>query len=154
MKGDPKVIEVLNAALKDELTAINQYFVHAEMCDNWGYKKLGEYIKKQSIDEMKHAEALLERILFLDGEPRMAETLPLTIGQDVPTQFKNDLKLETAAVATYNRYAKLCAEAGDNASRDLFVKLLRDEEGHVNWLETQLGLIEKLGLDNYLVEQI
>lgn len=154
MKGDPKVIEVLNAALKDELTAINQYFVHAEMCDNWGYKKLGEYVKKQSIDEMKHAEALLERILFLDGTPRMAETLPLTIGQDVPAQFANDLKLETGAVATYNSYAKLCAEAGDNASRDLFVKLLHDEEGHVDWLETQLGLIEKLGLDNYLAQQM
>ena len=154
MQGDPKVIDALNSALKDELTAINQYFIHAEMCENWGYKKLAEYIKKQSIDEMKHAEALVERILFLDGTPRMAETLPLTVGQDVRSQVSNDLKLELGAVATYNSYAKLCAEAGDNASRELFIRLLRDEEHHVDWLETQLALMDKLGMENYLSQQM
>ncbi|MGQ9634613.1 MAG: bacterioferritin [Bryobacteraceae bacterium] len=154
MKGDPKVIEALNSALKEELTAINQYFIHAEMCENWGYKKLSEYIKKQSIDEMKHAEALMERILFLDGTPRMAETLPLSVGQDVRAQISNDLKLELSAVTMYNNYAKLSAEAGDNASRELFIRLLHDEEHHVDWLETQLALMDKLGMENYLAQQM
>lgn len=154
MKGDPKVIEALNSALKEELTAINQYFIHAEMCENWGYKKLSEYIKKQSIDEMKHAEALMERILFLDGTPRMAETLPLSVGQDVRAQISNDLKLELGAVTMYNNYAKLSAEAGDNASRELFIRLLHDEEHHVDWLETQLALMDKLGMENYLAQQM
>lgn len=154
MQGDPKVIEALNSALKEELTAINQYFIHAEMCENWGYKKLSEYIKKQSIDEMKHAEALMERILFLDGTPRMAETLPLSVGQDVRAQISNDLKLELGAVAMYNNYAKLAAEAGDNASRELFIRLLHDEEHHVDWLETQLALMDKLGMENYLAQQM
>lgn len=154
MQGDPKVIDALNSALKEELTAINQYFIHAEMCENWGYKKLSDYIKKQSIDEMKHAEALMERILFLDGAPRMAETLPLSVGQDVRSQISNDLKLELGAVAMYNNYAKLAAEAADNASRELFIRLLHDEEHHVDWLETQLGLIDKLGIENYLAQQM
>jgi bacterioferritin len=154
MQGDPKVIDALNSALKEELTAINQYFIHAEMCENWGYKKLSDYIKKQSIDEMKHAEALMERILFLDGTPRMAETLPLSVGQDVRSQISNDLKLELGAVAMYNNYAKLAAEAADNASRELFIRLLHDEEHHVDWLETQLGLIDKLGIENYLAQQM
>jgi len=154
MQGDPKVIEALNSALKEELTAINQYFIHAEMCENWGYKKLSDYIKKQSIDEMKHAEALMERILFLDGMPRMAETLPLSVGQDVRSQISNDLKLELGAVTMYNNYAKLAAEAGDNASRELFIRLLHDEEHHVDWLETQLALMDKLGMENYLAQQM
>jgi bacterioferritin len=154
MQGDPKVIDALNSALKEELTAINQYFIHAEMCENWGYKKLSDYIKKQSIDEMKHAEALMERILFLDGTPRMAETLPLSVGQDVRSQISNDLKLELGAVSMYNNYAKLAAEAADNASRELFIRLLHDEEHHVDWLETQLGLIDKLGIENYLAQQM
>jgi bacterioferritin len=154
MQGDPKVIDALNSALKEELTAINQYFIHAEMCENWGYKKLSDYIKKQSIDEMKHAEALMERILFLDGTPQMAETLPLSVGQDVRSQISNDLKLELGAVAMYNNYAKLAAEAADNASRELFIRLLHDEEHHVDWLETQLGLIDKLGIENYLAQQM
>jgi len=154
MQGDPKVIDALNSALKEELTAINQYFIHAEMCENWGYKKLSDYIKKQSIDEMKHAEALMERILFLDGAPRMAETLPLSVGQDVRSQISNDLKLELGAVTMYNNCSKLAAEAGDNASRELFIRLLHDEEHHVDWLETQLGLIDKLGIENYLAQQM
>jgi len=153
MRGNEKVIQVLNKALKEELTAINQYFVHAEMCENWGYKKLAEYIKKQSIDEMKHAEALVERILFLEGKPNMAEILPLTIGESVKAQLENDLALETAAVASYNEAMRICGEAGDNGSRELFKKLLQDEEGHADWLETQLGMIKDIGIENYLVEQ-
>jgi len=154
MRGDQKVIDALNGALKEELAAINQYFIHAEMCENWGYKKLSEYIKKQSIDEMKHAEALMERILFLDGVPRMGETLALNVGANVKSQIENDLKLEVSAVAMYNGYAKLAAEAGDNASRELFIRLLKDEEEHVDWLETQLGLIKELGIENYLAQQM
>ncbi len=154
MHGNETVIAALNAALKEELTAINQYFVHSEMCENWGYKKLSGYIKKQSIDEMKHAEALVERILFLDGIPQMAEILPLKIGQNVKQQVENDLKLEIAAVAMYNKAIKQAVTVGDNGSRDLFTKLLMDEEAHVDWLETQLGQITQLGLENYLSQQL
>ena len=154
MHGNETVIAALNAALKEELTAINQYFIHAEMCENWGYKKLSGYIKKQSIDEMKHAEALVERILFLDGVPQMAEVLKLNIGQNVKQQVENDLKLEVAAVAMYNKAIKQAVTVGDNGSRDLFTKLLMDEEAHVDWLETQLGQITQLGLENYLSQQL
>jgi len=154
MHGNETVIAALNAALKEELTAISQYFIHAEMCENWGYKKLSGYIKKQSIDEMKHAEALIERILFLDGVPQMAEVLKLNIGQNVKQQVENDLKLEVAAVAMYNKAIKQAVTVGDNGSRDLFTKLLMDEEAHVDWLETQLGQITQLGLENYLSQQL
>ncbi len=144
----------MNTALKEELTAISQYFLHAEMCENWGYEKLSKYIKKQSIDEMKHAEVLVERILFLDGTPRMAEVLPLSVGQNVKQQIENDLKLEINAVAMYNGFIKQAVEAGDNGSKELFTKLLADEEEHVDWLETQLGMIKELGLENYLAQQL
>jgi bacterioferritin len=154
MHGDEKVIAALNTALKEELTAINQYFLHTEMCDNWGYKKLSGYLKKLSIVEMKHAEALIERILFLDGVPKMAESMSLKIGQNVKAQLENDFKLEVGAVAMYNASAKLAAEAGDHGSRDLFVRLLKDEEGHVDWLEAQLGQIKELGAENYLAQQL
>ncbi len=154
MRGNQTVIAALNRALKEELTAINQYFIHAEMCENWGYSKLSGQIKKQSIDEMKHAEALIERILFLDGTPQMAETMPLSVGQDVKQQLENDLKLEIAAVGLYNEAVRQAVEAADNGSRDLFVKLLKDEENHVDWLETQLGQIKQLGLENYLSQQL
>jgi bacterioferritin len=154
MRGNEQVIAVLNQALKEELTAINQYFIHAEMCENWGYGKLGDYIKKLSIQEMKHAEALIERILFLDGVPRMAEVLPLNIGQNVKAQMENDLKLETAAVAMYNAAVKTACDAGDNGSRDLLVRLLKDEESHVDWFETQLSRIREIGLENYLAQQM
>ncbi len=154
MRGNEQVIDLLNQALKEELTAINQYFLHAEMCENWGYEKLGDYIKKQSIDEMKHAEALVERILFLDGTPRMAELLPLNVGQNVKAQLENDLKLEIGAVAMYNASAKKSAEAGDNGSHELFIRLLKDEEGHADWLETQLSRIKEMGLENYLAQQM
>ena len=127
MKGNDKVIAKLNEALREELTAINQYFVHAEMCHNWGYHRLGNYIKKQSIGEMKHAEELLERILFLDGIPSM-QPLPLTIGADVKAQIENDLKLELNATVMYNESVRLAREAGDNGSAELFERLLKNTE--------------------------
>jgi len=126
MKGNPKVLEELNKALREELTAINQYFVHAEMCENWGYEKLSEYIKKQSIGEMKHAESLLERIFFLDGTPTM-EPMKLTIGTTVKQALESDLKLELSAVKSYNEAVCIAMEEKDNGSRDLFVVLLKDE---------------------------
>lgn len=154
MKGNPKVIAALNEALREELTAISQYFLHAEMCENWHYDKLGGYIKKQSIDEMKHAEKLIERILFLDGTPNMTEPLQLTIGKNVREQIESDLKLEVEAVALYNGAVKLAREEGDNASRELFERLLRDEEEHVDWLEAQVHQIHEMGYERYLAQQI
>jgi bacterioferritin len=154
MQGDPKVIEQLNSALKEELQAINQYFLHAEMCENWGYERLSEYIKKQSIDEMKHAEALIERILFLDGTPNMKEPMTLTIGRNVREQIKSDLDLEVHAVKMYNNAVNIAREASDNASRELFERLVKDEEEHVDWLEAQVHLIEEIGYERYLSEQI
>lgn len=154
MQGNPKVIAALNEALKEELTAINQYFLHAEMCENWHYDKLGEYIKKQSIDEMKHAEALIERILFLDATPNMTELMKLTVGQNVKEQIESDLKLEINAVAMYNRSIQLTRDEGDNTSRELFERLLKDEENHVFWLEAQLHQMRELGYERYLSQQI
>jgi bacterioferritin len=154
MQGNPKVIAELNAALKEELTAINQYFLHAEMCENWKYDKLGSFIKKQSIDEMKHAEALIERILFLDGTPNLTESLQLNVGQNVKQQIENDLKLELNAVAMYNTAVQLARDLGDNASSELFARLLKDEEGHADWLEAQLHQIKEIGYERYLSQQI
>lgn len=154
MKGKLKVIAVLNEALKEELTAINQYFLHAEMCENWHYSKLGGYIKKQSIDEMKHAEALIERLLFLDATPNMTELTKLTVGQNVKEQLESDLKLEVEAVAMYNRSIQIAREEADNASRELFERLLKDEEEHVDWLEAQLHQIREVGYERYLSQQI
>ena len=154
MRGNEQVIALLNQALKEELTAISQYFIHAEMCENWGYGKLGDAVKKISISEMKHAEELIERILFLEGTPRMAEVLPLKIGQNVKAQLENDLKLEIAAVAMYNESAKKAAEAADLGSHELFIKLLKDEEGHADYFETQLSRIQEMGLENYLTQQM
>src|SRR5205085_10581713 len=134
MQGNPKVIAALNDALKEELTAINQYFLHAEMCENWRYDKLAAFIRKQSIDEMKHADTEIERILFLDGTPNMTELMQLTIGQNVKAQLESDLKLELAAVVMYNHAVRVAREENDNASRELFERLLRDEEEHVAWL--------------------
>jgi bacterioferritin len=152
MKGNPKVIEQLNRALREELTAINQYFVHAEMSENWGYERLAKFIKKQSIDEMKHAESLMERIFFLDGTPSM-EPLALSIGVNVKEQIESDLALELGAIALYNEAARLATEEKDNGSRDLFIKLLKDEEKHADWLETQLHQIAEIGYERYLVTQ-
>jgi bacterioferritin len=154
MKGSSQVIAVLNEALKAELTAISQYMVHAEMCQNWGYARLHAHIEKQAIDEMKHAEDLIERILFLEGVPNMSQLDPLNIGANVKTQLENDLALERGAVTSYNASIKVCAEAGDNGSRELFEKLLAVEEGHADWQETQLYQIGEIGLDRYLSQQI
>ena len=153
MKGNPKVIAELNKALREELTAINQYFLHAEMCENWGYHKLSEFIKKQSIGEMKHAEVLMERILFLDGSPSM-QPLELTVGGTVKEKIENDLKLEIGAVKQYNDAVAIATKEGDNGSRDLFVTLLKDEEGHVDFLEAQVHLIKELGYERYLTQQM
>jgi bacterioferritin len=153
MKGNSKVIDALNEALKEEMTAVNQYFLHSEMCENWGYSKLSAFIKKESIDEMKHAEELIERILFLDGRPNMASTLPLNIGKTIPEIIENDLKLEVGAVAMYNRFIKLAGEASDQGTVELLKKLLKDEEGHVDGLEEQAGKIKDMGLQVYLSVQ-
>jgi len=148
------VIASLNEALKEELMAINQYFLHAEMCENWHYSKLGDYIKKQSIDEMKHAEVLIERLLFLDAIPNMTEPMQLSVGKNVREQIESDLKLELQAVAMYNKAVQVSREEGDNASRELFERLLKDEEEHVDWLEAQLHQIGEIGYERYLSQQI
>jgi bacterioferritin len=149
MKGNAKVLKELNHALQEELTAINQYFLHAEMCENWGYTKLAEYIKKQSIDEMKHAEVLIERILFLDGSPSM-EPLELNVGGNVKGMIESDLNLELSAVKQYNTAVQVATDEKDNGSRDLLVKLLKDEEDHVDWLEAQIHQIKEMGYERYL----
>lgn len=149
MKGDPKVITFLNQVLKAELTAVNQYFLHAEMCENWGYKKLADYIKKQSIDEMKHAEVLIERVLFLDGTPSM-EPLKLNVGVTVRQMIEADLALELGAVKQYNAAVQIATQEKDNGSRDLLVQLLKDEEDHVDWLEAQVHQIKEVGYERYL----
>jgi bacterioferritin len=152
MRGNDAVIAELNEALREELTAINQYFIHAEMCHNWGYHKLGSYIRRQSIDEMKHAEELIERILFLDGTPKM-ELLDLNVGGNVKAQIEADLKLEVNAVAMYNKAIRVARDNGDDQSRDLFSKLLKDEEEHVDWLEAQLHQMKEIGYERYLSNQ-
>ena len=154
MQGNPKVIDQLNLALKEELTAINQYFLHAEMCENWHYSRLGDFIKKQSIDEMKHAEELIERILFLDATPNLTELMHINIGKNVKEQLESDLKLELGAVAMYNRAVQISRDEGDNASRELFERLLKDEESHVDWLEAQLHQIKEMGYERYLGQQV
>src|SRR5664279_5134463 len=154
MQGKPKVIALLNEALQKELTAITQYFLHAEMCENWHYDKLGGYIKKLSIVEMKHAEALIERILFLDGTPNLTELMQINIGRNVKEQIESDLKLELNAVAMYNASIRIARDEGDNASRELFERLLKDEEGHVDRLEAQLHQIQEIGYERYLSQQI
>jgi len=154
MKGKPEVIAVLGEMLKEELTAINQYILHAEMQENWGYHRLSGLTKKQSIGEMKHAEELIERILFLEGMPKLDELGKLRIGRDVKQQLQNDLALEKGAVADYNRAIETCRKASDNATADFLKDILKDEEEHVDFLETQLGLIDQLGYENYLVEQM
>lgn len=154
MKGKLEVLEVLQKMLKEELGAISQYMLHAEMCENWGYKRLASHTKKSSVDEMKHAEKLIERILYLEGMPVLSELPKLTIGKDVKQQLENDLALELSAVAAYNEAVATARKAGDNGSADLLQGILEDEEGHVDFLETQLGLLKELGLENYLSQQL
>ena len=154
MKGNPKVLAYLQEVLKAELTAINQYFLHAEMLQNWGYKRLYKYTRKESIEEMVHAEKVLERMLFLDGAPNMSELFGLRIGQNVKDQFKNDLALEMEALPRLNKAIAVATEVGDNGSRELIEEILVDEEEHVDWLEAQLQMIEEMGIQNYLAMQM
>ena len=154
MKGDPKVIAVLNEVLKAELTAINQYFLHAEMCENWGYEKLANHTRKESIEEMQHAEKLMERILYLDGTPNMSDYFKINIGPNVKTQIENDLQVEYTAVKRLNKGVEICVEKGDNGSRELLEGILTDEEEHIDWLEAQLHAISEMGIENYLAQQL
>jgi bacterioferritin len=154
MQGNPKVLKCLDDALKAELTAINQYFLHSKMCENWGYFRLGAYYRKESIEEMIHAEKLMNRILFLDGAPNMTDIGPINIGKNVKAQFENDLKLELDAVHHLNASIKIATEVGDNASRALFEQILADEEEHVDHIEGTLHAIEETGLDNFLAQQL
>lgn len=154
MKGDAKVIAVLNDVLKAELTAINQYFLHAEMCENWGYEKLATHTRKESIEEMQHAEKLMERILYLDGTPNMSDYFKINIGPDVKAQLQNDLEVEYTAVKRLNRGIALCVQIGDNGSRDLLESILTDEEEHIDWLEAQLHAISEMGIENYLAQHL
>jgi bacterioferritin len=154
MKGNDNVIAALNKALHEELTALSQYFVHAEMCDNWKYEKRAEATKKLSIVEMKHAEKLIERILFLDGTPDLAYPAKLRIGSTVKEQLENDLEAELGAVKTYNDAVKTARAEGDNGSADLFTSILKDEEGHADELEAQLSQIKEIGYERYLITQV
>ena len=154
MKGNAKVIEFLNQVLKAELTAINQYFLHAEMCENWNYERLAKLIRKESIEEMQHAEKLMERILYLDGTPNMSDYFKINIGATVEQQLKNDLQLEYEAVKRLNDGIQLCIEKNDGGSRELAEKILTDEEHHIDWLEAQLHAIEEMGYQNYLAQQL
>jgi bacterioferritin len=154
MKGKPEVLKVLQEMLKEELGAISQYFLHNEMCENWGFERLSKHIKKVSINEMGHAEELIERMLFLEGMPSLSELPKLTVGKDVKQQLENDLALEHGAVAGYNEAIATCRKAGDNGTADFLKGILADEEGHVDFFEEQLELIEQLGLQNYLAQQL
>ena len=154
MKGISEVLDVLAKMLKEELGAISQYMVHAEMCENWGYKRLSQHTKKESIGEMKHAETLIERILFLEGTPNLNDMPKLQVGKDVKQQLQNDLDLEKNAVVEYNAAIATCRNVGDQASADILQAILADEEGHVDFLDTQLNIIEAVGLQNYLAQQL
>jgi bacterioferritin len=154
MKGNDKVIAVLNDLLADELTAINQYMVHSEMCANWRYEKLHKAAEKRAIDEMHHAESLIGRILFLAGTPVVTNLKKIHIGAAVEEQHRNDLASEAEAITAYNAGIRLCVEVGDNGTRELLEATLKDEEEHLDWLEAQLEQIEHMGISSYLVEQI
>ncbi len=154
MRGNDEIIEVLNEVLSAELTAINQYFLHAKMMENWGFNRLAEHTQHESIDEMKHAEQITDRVLFFEGVPNFARYLPLHIGESVPEQFRTDLDLEYAAVERLNRGIALCRDAGDNGTRELLEGILVSEEEHIDWLETQLDAIGQVGVENYLAQQL
>jgi len=154
MKGNEKIIALLNDFLADELTAISQYMVHSEMCANWGYQKLHKITEKRAIDEMKHAEKLIGRILFLEGQPIVSQLNKINIGAAVELQLTHDLEAEAGAIKAYNDGIRLCLELGDNGSRELIDGNLHDEEEHLDWLETQLDQINQIGLQNYLLAQL
>ena len=153
MKGNEKLLTVLNELLADELTAISQYVVHSEMCENWGYDKLHDAIQKQAREEMHHAEWLIQRVLFLDGTPVVSKLNPMKIGKSVSEMVGNDQEAEVAAVRAYNAAIRLGHEVQDQATADLLTKILKMEEGHVDWAEQQRAQIEQMGLENYLTNQ-
>jgi bacterioferritin len=154
MKGNDQILQLLNDLLTNELTAINQYFVHAKMCENWGYERLAHKIREESIDEMKHADQLISRILFLEGVPNLQKLNKLRVGETVKEQLESDLQLEYAAITYLNQGIAAARSIGDNATEDLFTRILVSEEEHTDWLETQLELIRQVGEQNYLTQQI
>lgn len=154
MQGDPEIIELLNEVLTAELTAVNQYFIHAKMCSNWGYHRLAAKNRDESIDEMRDAEKIIERILYLEGVPNLQRLNPVRVGETVPEQLALDLANEAAAIERYNRGVALAVAHGDNGTRELLEHRLVDEEAHADWLETQQSLIAQVGLENYLATQI
>jgi bacterioferritin len=154
MQGNPRVIDVLNRALTVELTAINQYFCQAKMCENWGYDHLAKKHYEESMGEMKHAEKLIERILFLEGVPEIARYDVIRVGTDIKEQLENDLKLEMGGAQHYNAAIALCSQLGDNGTREILEPILLESDEHIDWLETQLHLIETVGIQNYLTEQM
>ena len=154
MKGHEKILKILNDFLADELTAINQYMVHSEMCADWGYDRLHEAIEKRAIEEMKHAEALIGRILFLEGSPTVSVLREMHIGSAVDVQLKNDRQSEFEAIKAYNDGIRVCVELGDNGTRELLESNLEDEETHIDWLEAQLDQIDQMGLAQYLLGQL
>ena len=154
MKGNDDVLTILNEVLTGELTAINQYFVHAKMCDNWGYQRIASHTRDESIDEMKHAERIVERILFLDGVPNLQRLGPLKVGESVVEQFRNDLAVEIQALERLHRGIALAIEKTDVGTREMLADILVDEEEHVDWLETQLETIDQIGVEHYLAQQL
>ena len=154
MKGDPKLLKTLNALLADELTAINQYMVHSEMCDSWGYGGLHKAVEERAIVEMKHAEKLIGRILFLEGTPVVSKLGPIHVGADVPKQLANDLDAEMGAVKAYNTAIKLAGDVNDFATRELLDSILQDEDGHVDWIEEQQDQIKHMGVQIYLANKV
>jgi bacterioferritin len=154
MKGNERILEKLNQLLADELTAINQYMVHAEMCDNWGYGKLEDAVEARAITEMKHAEKHIARILFLEGTPIVSNLNPMHIGADVAAQLKSDWQAENGAIAAYNEGIRLAVDVGDNGTRELLESILVDEEDHIDWIEAQQDQIAQMGIENYLAQQL
>ena len=154
MKGKDEIIEVLQEVLSAELTAVNQYFIHARMNENWGYKKLAEHIRKESIEEMMHAQKVIDRILYFDGAPNMSKYMKINVGKNVPEQFKNDLEVEYHAVPRLNKGIEMARSLGDNGTRALLEDILKEEEEHVDWLEAQLGIIKEIGAEHYLARQL
>ena len=154
MKGNPQIIDTLNFLLADELTAISQYMVHAEMADDWGYAELAEVVEKRAIDEMKHAEKHIGRILFLEGLPVVSNLNPMHIGATIEKGLKNDHTAEEGAILEYNKAIALASELKDHGTRDMLVQILNDEEAHIDWIEAQLEQIEQMGLQTYLAQQI
>src|SRR3954470_11691466 len=154
MQGDKQVITLLNDVLTAELTAVNQYFLHSRLCQHWGYQRLAEKVRKESIEEMKHADELIERILFLEGLPNLQRYAKINVGQTVPEQFQLDLQVEYDAVKRLNDGIEACRAAGDNGTREMLEKMLREEEQHADWLETQQETIKQIGVERYLSEQL